>query len=157
MELSDFKPLTLGDKSLFDQYFTRFPPEISEYTFTNLYMWRSSYQYEWSEENEILFLIARKFQDNLTFFPPIGGNIKKAVEMLLDLAQKEESELHILKSYLPEEMSESELQGVVDEAIKEAEAQTMKDMGKVMKLVLSKVEGKADNKLVSELVKKSLS
>jgi len=74
-----------------------------------------------------------------------------------DLAQKETAELAILKSYLPEEMSEQELEGVVTGAIEEVQAKSMKDMGKVMKIVTGKVQGRADNKLVSELVKRALS
>ena len=74
-----------------------------------------------------------------------------------DLADKEKIELAILKSYLPQEMSESELRVLIDAAVKESGASTMKDMGKVMKVLMSKVAGKADNKLVSDLVKKVLS
>lgn len=74
-----------------------------------------------------------------------------------DLVDKESAELAILKSYLPQEMSEAELQGIVSEAIKETGASGVKDMGKVMKAVMAKAAGKADNKLVSDLVKKALS
>jgi len=74
-----------------------------------------------------------------------------------DLAGKESSELAILKEYLPEEMSEQELEGLVTSSIKEAQAKSMKDMGKVMKIVTGKVQGRADNKLLSELVKRALS
>ena len=74
-----------------------------------------------------------------------------------DLAAKEAAELAILKSYLPEEMSEQELEEFVTEAIEEAQVDSMKDMGKVMKIVTGKVQGRADNKLLSELVKRALS
>lgn len=74
-----------------------------------------------------------------------------------DLAGKESAELKILKEYLPEEMSEQELEGLVTSSIEEARAESMKDMGKVMKIVTGKVQGRADNKLVSELVKRALS
>lgn len=74
-----------------------------------------------------------------------------------DLAGKESAELAILREYLPEEMPESELEGFVTEAIEEAQAGSMSDMGKVMKIVTGKVQGRADNKLVSELVKRALS
>ena len=74
-----------------------------------------------------------------------------------DLAGKEAAELVILKDYLPEEMSEQELEGVVTAAIEEAQADSMKDMGKVMKIIADMVQGKADNKLVSELVKRAIS
>jgi uncharacterized protein YqeY len=74
-----------------------------------------------------------------------------------DLAGKESAELAILKSYLPEEMSEQELEVFVTEAIEEAQADSMKDMGKVMKIVTGKIQGRADNKLISELVKRAIS
>lgn len=73
-----------------------------------------------------------------------------------DLAEKEEQEIDILKSYLPEQMSEEELAKVVEDAISETGASSMADMGKVMKTVMSKVAGKADGGLVNALVKKSL-
>ncbi len=74
-----------------------------------------------------------------------------------DLADKESAELAILKGYLPQEMSEAELMDVILEAVKESSAGSMKDMGKVMKIVASRVQGRADNKTVSELVKKAIS
>lgn len=74
-----------------------------------------------------------------------------------DLVAKEEAELAILKSYLPEELSVEELSKIVNEAIDEAGATSMKEMGVVMKIVMAKTEGRADNKTVSELVKKALS
>lgn len=73
-----------------------------------------------------------------------------------DLVEKETKEFHILKSYLPEEIADSELQTVIDEIIKESGAMTMKDMGKVMKMLVPKVAGRADNKRMSELVKERL-
>jgi uncharacterized protein len=74
-----------------------------------------------------------------------------------DLVDKESGELAILKSYLPQEMSSDAVQRIVDEVIQETGAGSMKDMGTVMKAVLSKIEGQADNQLVSNLVKKALS
>ena len=74
-----------------------------------------------------------------------------------DLADKEAAELAILKGYLPEEMSQEELEGLVKQVIAETNASSMKDMGGVMKALAEKVQGRADNKLVSELVKKALS
>jgi len=74
-----------------------------------------------------------------------------------DLVDKETRELEILKSYLPEELSVEEVKKIVEEAIRETQAAEPKDMGKVMKVVLAKIAGKADGKLVSELVKARLS
>lgn len=73
-----------------------------------------------------------------------------------DLADKEAKELEILKSYLPQEVSEEEIKAAVEEAIKKTGASSAQDMGKVMKELLSKFAGRADNKLVSEIVKARL-
>ncbi len=73
-----------------------------------------------------------------------------------DLADKEKKELEFLKSYLPEEMPEDQIKGIIDQVIKELSASSMKDMGAVMKAVAEQVKGCADNKLVSTLVRQSL-
>jgi uncharacterized protein YqeY len=74
-----------------------------------------------------------------------------------DLAAKEKAEVDLMKGYLPAEMSADEIKGVIAEAVKETGAQSMKDMGNLMKAVRDKVAGRADGKLVSELVKEALS
>jgi uncharacterized protein YqeY len=74
-----------------------------------------------------------------------------------DLVDKETKELEILKTYLPEEMSQEEVKRIVEEAVSATGATSMKDMGRVMKEVLEKTGGRADGKLVSEMVKAKLS
>lgn len=74
-----------------------------------------------------------------------------------DLASKEESELLILKEYLPKQLSEAEVKQLVQDAITEAGASTIKDMGKAMKLASEKAQGRADNKLLSQYIKEKLS
>ncbi len=74
-----------------------------------------------------------------------------------DLASKEESELVILKEYLPKQLSEAEVKELVQASITEAGASTIKDMGKVMKLASEKAQGRADNKLLSQYIKEKLS
>ena len=74
-----------------------------------------------------------------------------------DLAQKEERELKIVSEFLPEQLSEDEIEKIVDQAIKETGASSMKDMGKVMKIVMEKVKGRADGSVVSKIVKGKLS
>lgn len=69
-----------------------------------------------------------------------------------DLAEKEKVELAILKSYLPEELSQAQLEEIVVSTITELGATTKTDMGKVMKAVQAKTAGRADNRLVSQLV-----
>jgi uncharacterized protein YqeY len=74
-----------------------------------------------------------------------------------DLAEKEETELAILQAYLPAQLSEADLRAKVEEAVKKVGAQGPKDMGAVMKALLPEVQGRADGKAVSELVKTRLS
>lgn len=73
-----------------------------------------------------------------------------------DLVAKEEAEAKFLKQFLPEQMSEAEVTQVVDWAVKESGATSAKEMGKVMALLMPKVQGKADGKLVNTLVKARL-
>lgn len=73
-----------------------------------------------------------------------------------EMAQKEEAELAILKTYLPAELSADRITQIIDEAVAASGASGIKDMGKVMKEVLAKVGAQADGKLVSELVRRRL-
>ena len=73
-----------------------------------------------------------------------------------DLITKEREEIAIIEKYLPAMMSEDEVREVVKKAIAETGATTQKEMGKVMGLVSKQLAGKADNKLVSEIVKSLL-
>ncbi len=74
-----------------------------------------------------------------------------------DLAAKERGEQEVLQQYLPQLMPPEEVQGLIQAAVTETGAQSLKDMGKVMQAVLAKAQGKADNKQVSQLVKQALS
>jgi uncharacterized protein YqeY len=74
-----------------------------------------------------------------------------------DLADKETKELEILKAYLPPELSEEEIKKIIEEAVTVTGASGMKDMGKVMKEVTAKIAGRADGKVISDLVKERLS
>lgn len=73
-----------------------------------------------------------------------------------ELAAKEESELKILQSYLPEQLSADALASLVEAAIKETGATGMKDMGAVIKAVMAKAAGQAEGAVVSDMVKKKL-
>ncbi len=75
----------------------------------------------------------------------------------LDLVEKEEAELKILQGFLPKQLTPEEIDSEVEKAAGEAEASGMKDLGKVMKLLMPRVAGKADGKLVSEKVRERLS
>ncbi len=73
-----------------------------------------------------------------------------------DLAEKEKAELTILKSYLPAELSPAQIEDIVKATITELGAASKADMGKVMKAVQAKLAGRADNKLVSQIVSATL-
>ena len=74
-----------------------------------------------------------------------------------ELAEKEEAEIRILQAYQPAQLGEAELRAKVDEVIAKTGAQGPKDMGAVMKALLPEVQGRAEGKVVSELVKARLS
>ena len=73
-----------------------------------------------------------------------------------DLAEKEESEIVILQDFLPEQMSEEDINKLVIEAINETDAKELKDIGKVMGYLKTKIQGNADMGIVSKLVKENL-
>lgn len=73
-----------------------------------------------------------------------------------DLADPELAQIAIIEKFLPEQLSEEEIEKVVKEAIASTGAEGMKDMGKVMGIVSTELAGKADGKTISNLVKKNL-
>jgi uncharacterized protein YqeY len=73
-----------------------------------------------------------------------------------ELAAKEEQELAILQEFLPAQLGEEELKAIIEMAVREAGAIGPRDMGAVMKLVTPQTTGRADGRLVSELVKARL-
>lgn len=73
-----------------------------------------------------------------------------------DLAEKEADELILIEKYLPDKMSESDVENLIMEAISDLGATGIADMGKVIKLVMDKASGAADGKTVSMIVRKKL-
>ena len=74
----------------------------------------------------------------------------------LDLVEKESKELEVLRTYLPPQLSEAEVRDIIKKAVAETGAASQKDMGKLMKAVMPQVKGKADGKLVNDIVKEIL-
>lgn len=74
-----------------------------------------------------------------------------------DLIAQTEQEIAILQEYMPEQLSDTEILAIIDEAIEKINPQAMSDMGKIMKEINPKLIGKADMSLVSQLVKEKLS
>ena len=73
-----------------------------------------------------------------------------------DLVEKEGAELEIIQSYLPVALSDAEIEQLINSAIQETAASSMKDMGKVMGILKPKVQGRTDMARLSELVKQQL-
>jgi len=71
-----------------------------------------------------------------------------------DLVAEAEAEIAVLETYLPQQLSEAELEALVRETIAEVGATSMREMGKVMSAVMPKVQGRADGKAVSQMVRK---
>ncbi len=102
-------------------------------------------------ENEIIDIIAKELKKRKETLTDIEKSGRE------DLVDNVNREIEIIKSYLPEELSKEELEKIISETIVEIGATSMKDMGKVMQAVRAKVTGRADNKLVNEIVKSKLS
>jgi len=96
----------------------------------------------------VLDKMAKQRRESLEQFEKAGRD---------DLAAQERYELEILKEYLPEQLGAEELYGLIGEAIAEAGAESMRDMGTVMGLLRPRVQGRADMKAVSEAVRTRLS
>ena len=99
-------------------------------------------------DEEVLAIIQRgvkRRRDSIEQFEQSGRT---------DLADKEKAEMAVLEAYLPKQLSEEQIATIVDQAIADTGAETMRDMGKVMKQVMgehkSEVDGKTVKKLVSE-------
>lgn len=104
---------------------------------------------EFSEQQEITVLMSEKkkrLQSAEAFRE--GGRDEKA--------QQEEAEASLIDSYLPQAMSEAELETIVEEAIGATGAGGTRDMGRVMSQVMPRVAGRADGKVISEMVRKRL-
>ena len=90
---------------------------------------------------------AKQIKDSIEQF-------KKAARM--DLVETEQIELGIIESYLPKQISEEEITTIIKNVIKETNAQSPSDMGKVMGSTMKKIAGKADGRIVQNLVLKEL-
>jgi uncharacterized protein YqeY len=103
------------------------------------------------EDQEILRVIRtqiKQHRDSIRHYKEGGRS---------DLEQKEEQELAILMSFMPEQLSQEAITKLVTRVIEEVDAKDMRDMGKVMKSIMATVAGSADGKVVSEIVRKQLS
>ena len=95
----------------------------------------------------ILDKMAKQHRDSIDQFQKADRN---------DLVEKEQFELDIIESYLPAQLSESEINELIDTAINETSAESIKDMGKVMGMLKGQLQGRADMGKVSGMIKSRL-
>jgi len=96
---------------------------------------------------KIISSLVKQRQDSIEQFKAGGRE---------DLVAKEQAELGFLQAFMPAQMSEAEIRQLVDSAIAEVKPSGPKDLGQVMKVLLPKVQGRADGKLVNQLVREKL-
>ncbi len=101
-----------------------------------------------TDVSKVVVSLIKQRQDSIEQFKQGGRQ---------DLVDKETAELNLLQLYLPQQLSQTELTLLVEKAILETNAKTQKDMGSVMKVLMPQVSGKADGKLVNQLVRERLS
>jgi len=99
------------------------------------------------EEIAVLTRAAKKRRESIQAYQDAGRQ---------DLADREQRELEIVQNYLPQPLSQEEIEKIVDEAITAAGALSVKDLGKVMPLIMARVKGRADGKRINELVRSKL-
>ncbi len=102
-------------------------------------------------EDEELTILSRELKqrkDSLQEFKSAGRE---------DLVKKLEDEINILQEYMPTQLTDDELEAIVQVTISEVGATSKKDMGKVMSAIMPKVKGKADGAKINQLVQKHLS
>jgi hypothetical protein len=111
--------------------------------------------------------IEKKKRDGLTdeeVIDVIISEIKKRKEAVneyvkaqrQDLAEKEKSEIEVLMSYMPKQMEEAEIREEIKKTIQEVGAKTQGDLGKVMKIIMPRLKGKADGTLINKIVREEL-
>ena len=99
------------------------------------------------EMQEILRTFIKRGKESIEQFSKAGRE---------DLAKKETDELAVLQPYLPPQLSNDEVEAFVKGVIHETGAKGVKEMGRVMKAVMEKAQGRVDGKIISELVRKML-
>ncbi len=97
---------------------------------------------------EVLAKLVKQSRESISEYKAAGRE-DKVVEL--------KNEINVLQEYLPEQLSDEELVGIVEEQIEKLGAQNMSDMGRVMGCIIPKIKGKADGSKVSKLVKERLS
>jgi hypothetical protein len=96
--MSDFKPIEIQDKTLFDAFLRQDPPQVSELTFTNLFIWRHHYQPAWAESNGCILIVFHPQKGSAWGLCPFGpGDKKSALEVLCRELAKQTTDVRICR------------------------------------------------------------
>ncbi|MFC1649812.1 GatB/YqeY domain-containing protein [Patescibacteria group bacterium] len=110
-----------------------------------------------AEVQKVVSKEAKKRKDAIEALKQVQSKLTKEQSLThKEKIQTEEKELEILKEYLPDQLSDTEVAKLVDEAVKETGAKTMADMKSVMGTVMSKASGQVDGSMVARLVQEKL-
>jgi hypothetical protein len=97
--MSDFKPIEIQDKPLFDEFLRKDPPRISELTFTNLFIWRHHYQPAWLEWEGCILIIFHPQKGSIYGLSPFGpGDKKSALDVLCKEIAKQTADVRICRA-----------------------------------------------------------
>lgn len=107
----------------------------------------------------------KRVLEDIEIIDVVSRQIKQRKESIVEFAKANRietvntlnKEIEILMNYLPEQITNEELENIINDTIKEVNAVSEKDFGIVMKTLMPKIKGKADSKMVSELLKSKLS
>ncbi|HOJ10466.1 MAG TPA: GatB/YqeY domain-containing protein [Clostridiales bacterium] len=102
------------------------------------------------DDDGIIDIIAKEIKQRKDVLPDYEKSGRQ------DLVDRQLREIEILSQYMPQQLSEQELETIVRETVRELGANSVRELGKVMQAVMPKVRGKADGKLVNQIAKKVL-
>jgi len=102
------------------------------------------------DDNGIIDIISKEVKKKKDALPDYEKSGRE------DLIQNLKNEIEILLQYLPQQLTESELDEIVKDAVSETGATNARDIGKVMQVIIPKTKGKSDGKLINQIVKKYL-
>lgn len=108
------------------------------------------------EEVEVVRREAKKRKDAIEAYESVKGKKSSSGEDIDQRIRKEEDELKILKEYLPEDITDEQLNKLIDETIQKMQAKTIADMGKIIGAVKAKTQGRAEGSVIAQKVKAKL-
>ncbi|HBP39172.1 MAG TPA: aspartyl-tRNA amidotransferase [Clostridiales bacterium] len=103
------------------------------------------------DDAAIAEILSREYKKRSETLQELAGSSRT------DIIEKNRAEMAIIEEYLPRQLSENEIESLVRQAISQSGAQSARDMGQVMKVLMPEIKGRADGKLVNQVVRRLLS